>query len=87
MSNQFLIYFINFYLFSIQPCQDCIGGVLQSYQLAVTYNLIHLESKCLDWITKHFTKTWNSRSFSNLAEPLQLNCLESAKKSMVFKPN
>ena len=67
----------------LQPCKDCIVGVLTSYQMATTYNLISLQSKCLQWITKYMTKTWNSRGFANLPEPLQLNCLESTKKSMV----
>lgn len=56
---------------------------MTSYQLACTYNIVGLQTKCVDWITKYLTRTWNSRSFSHLPEPLQQICLESAKKTMV----
>ncbi|XP_046653587.1 uncharacterized protein LOC124344161 [Daphnia pulicaria] len=65
-----------------KPCKDCIDGVMCSFQLSSTYHLSDVQTKCLEWITKHFIKTWNSRPFSNLPEQLQQNCLQSLKMSM-----
>lgn len=66
-----------------KPCKDCIEGVMSTLQLASTYYLAEVRTKCLNWITKHFVKSWNSRPFSCLPEPLQQSCLKSLENSMV----
>ncbi|KAI9555656.1 hypothetical protein GHT06_018171 [Daphnia sinensis] len=65
-----------------KPCKDCIEGVMSTLQLASTYHLAEVRTKCLNWITKHFVKSWNSRPFSCLPEPLQQNCLKFLEDSM-----
>ena len=52
-------------------------------QLACTYSLTEMKAKCLDWLAKYLTKTWNSRAFASIEESTQRECLEFIKKSMV----
>ena len=56
---------------------------MNCFQLASTHHLVDIVDKCLDWLTKYFCKTWNSKSFANLPEQLQQKSLESVKHSMV----
>lgn len=65
-----------------KPCKDCIEGVMSTLQLDRIYYLAEVRTKCLNWITKHFFESWNSRPFSCLPEPLQQSCLKSLENSM-----
>ncbi|XP_068632373.1 uncharacterized protein [Battus philenor] len=59
-----------------EPCPGCIAGVIECFSLTITYKLDDLHRKCLEWISRHFTKVWPTQSFATLPEELIEKCFQ-----------
>ncbi|XP_061169631.1 BTB/POZ domain-containing protein 8-like [Saccostrea echinata] len=65
-----------------KPCSICESGVVDTFSLAVSYNMPEMQDRCAKWINNNKIKVWRTKAFASLpTEHLEI-CYNAAASSL-----
>ncbi|BFZ05661.1 hypothetical protein BsWGS_08700 [Bradybaena similaris] len=65
-----------------KPCPACVTTTSEALMLCHIFHLEDLQTRCLRWMAKYFTKIWPTKAFSSLEDSIHQLCFESILSEM-----
>ncbi|XP_048772508.1 BTB/POZ domain-containing protein 8-like [Ostrea edulis] len=65
-----------------KPCAVCEVGVVDTFSLAVSYNMAEIQERCAKWINNNRVKVWRTKAFASLPPEHLEVCYNAAVSSL-----
>ena len=67
----------------LQPCDECIVGVLETLPVAKSFSLKQLYDQAIEWTLKYQDRIWVLRQFAKLQQDIIDDCVKQAESELV----
>jgi hypothetical protein len=61
----------------------CEVGVVDTFSLAISYNMAEMQDRCAKWINNNRVKIWRTKAFASLPPEHLEVCYQAAVSSLV----